>query len=94
MHVKTKHTDVKLKCGQCHFTALEKRRIQLHKQKDHQGFTYPCIYCRFIAPKYEVLKGHVKLEHEKKITFECEKCGYITDDKQDFKKHMKIVHRK
>jgi len=93
-HVKTKHTDIKLKCGQCHFTALEKRRIQLHKQKDHQGFTYPCTKCKFIATKNEVLKGHVKLEHEKVVDFECEKCGYLTMEKKDFKKHMKIVHRK
>ena len=93
-HVKSRHTDIKLKCGQCHFTALEKRRIQLHKQKDHQGFTYPCTHCKFVATKYEVLKGHIKLEHEKVVDFECEKCCYITNEKKDFKKHMKIVHRK
>ena len=80
-----------LKCGQCHFTALEKIRIQLHKQKDHQGFKYPCTHCKFVATKY---KGHMKLEHEKIEDFECENCGYITNENKDFKKYMKIVHRK
>ena len=93
-HMKSKHTDIKLKCGECPFTAQKKRQVQLHKQSNHQGFTYPCSHCKFIANKYEILKGHLKMEHEKPTEYECEICGYCTKEKKEYRKHSKIVHKK
>ena len=93
-HMKSKHTDIKLKCGECPFTAQKKRQVQLHKQSNHQGFTYPCSHCKFIANKYEILKGHLKMEHQKATEYECEICGYCTKEKIEYRKHLKIVHKK
>ena len=93
-HNKEVHIDTKLICGQCPFTAIKKSNIQLHKQKNHQGITYPCSKCKFIAPNFVVLTGHNKLEHSKEEKKICIKCGFESSDIKEFKKHLKIVHAK
>ena len=93
-HNKEVHIETKLICGQCPFTAIKKSNIQLHKQKNHQGITYPCSKCKFIAPNFVVLTGHNKLEHSKEEKKICIKCGFESSDIKEFKKHLKIVHAK
>ena len=89
--------DVKLKCVECPFSAAleQNRSLQLHFQKDHQGFNYPCRHCKFVSQNYEVLQGHTKQEHRKPVPLACQvvHCGYSTLDKKEFRKHRKIVHK-
>ena len=65
-----------------------------HNQYNHQGIEYPCKVCKFVSPNYIVLKGHMKLEHDKEEKKICIKCGFETTDLEVFKKHLKIVHAK
>ena len=94
LHKNERHLEIKLKCEECPFTALQKSNISLHNQKAHQGIVFPCPSCKFIAPNFVILKGHIKLEHDKVEKKICLKCGFETSDLKEFKKHQKIVHSK
>ena len=65
-----------------------------HHQYNHQVISYPCKVCKFVAPNYIVLRGHMKLEHDKEEKKICIKCGFETADLKVFKKHLNIVHAK
>ena len=68
--------------------------INLHNQNNNQGISYPCKICKFVSPNYIVLRGHMKLEHDKEEKKICIKCGFETADLKVFKKHLNIVHAK
>ena len=68
--------------------------INLQNQNNNQGITYPCKMCKFVSPNYIVLRGHMKLEHDKEEKKICIKCGFETADLKVFKKHLNIVHAK
>ena len=65
-----------------------------HNQYNRQGIEYPCKVCKFVSPNYIVLRGHMKLEHDKEEKKICIKCGFESADLKVFKKHLKIVHAK
>ena len=83
---KKEHFDVKLN--------IDKGSQDTLSNPNTQGIKYPCNLCKFVSPNYIVLRGHMKLEHDKEEKKICIKCGFETADHKVFKKHLKIVHAK
>lgn len=84
------HLDVKPNLGK----GFQDTSINPNTQNKSQGIKYPCTVCKFVSPNYIVLRGHMKLEHDKEEKKICIKCGFETADHKVFKKHLNIVHAK
>ena len=84
------HVDIKQNIG----SKPQDTSINFHNQNNSQGISYPCKMCKFVSPNYIVLRGHMKLEHDKEEKKICIKCGFETADLKVFKKHLNIVHAK
>merc|ERR1712110_420084 len=86
------HLDIKQNIGKG--SQPQDTSINLNNQNNNQGISYPCKICKFVSPNYIVLRGHMKLEHDKEEKKICIKCGFETADLKVFKKHLNIVHAK
>ena len=63
-----------------------------HKASKHEGITFPCDKCNYVATYIGTLNRHKQTTHEG-IKFPCDECEYSGASLSYLKKHQKIHQR-
>ena len=64
-------------CAYCEYKALHKASLWRRIRCIHEGKTFPCHQCEYIATQKVNLKIHLLIEHGGEKTFPCHQCEYI-----------------
>jgi len=78
-------------CGECGHEGKSAAELRQHKLTIHQGITYPCDLCEYVASRPDALKRHKKGKHEEK-KFPCSQCQFRAHSAVKLSQHKLQVH--
>ena len=90
LHIKTVHDKVSFNCDQCDKSFIDKKSLNVHKNKLHVG-QLNCNRCEKQFFTKQALKRHIQSIHEK-IQYNCNQCDKIYFDKRILNVHIQSVH--
>ena len=94
-HIQTVHQGIRMRynCEEvnCDRSFSKLGKLRAHKDNVHNGTTYPCPRCEFVANSNLYLAKHIKYKHEQ-LAYRCEYCDYFTDTIHNFRHHVDRFH--
>jgi len=78
-------------CDKCDFTTNTNQKMTKHKERVHEGLTYPCEFCGFVATFKVSLIKHIRRKHGNE-RHACYQCSYVGKSPDSLKHHIRINH--
>jgi len=78
-------------CDKCEFATNSNQKMTRHKEKVHEGLTYPCEFCGFVATFRDALKKHMRRKHSSE-RYACNQCNYVAKNPDSLKHHIRSIH--
>ena len=73
------------------FSKASYSALYKHKKAKHEGVTYPCDRCNYVAGQKAHLKNHIENIHEK-VRYPCSQCDYSASKESNLIRHTQIKH--
>ena len=73
------------------FSKASYSALYKHKKAKHEGVTYPCDRCNYVAGQKAHLKNHIENIHEK-VRYPCAQCDYSASKESNLIRHTQIKH--
>ena len=85
--------DNRLACGDCSFTTIFPKSMEVHKKAHKSDKAIKCELCDYITVSNSGYKTHIRTNHpESKLKselYKCSKCDYVTGSGPMFKSHQR-----
>ena len=86
------HSEEKLNCNECEYSAVTSHQLKHHIEKNHKGVRYPCSVCDHQAASVGNLHDHQAVMHKINPRFRCKICDFCTNHTKHKKIHAERKH--
>ena len=93
VHMKTDHTEKKVRCDTCENNFVTLEELEKHEQLSHKDKgKYHCNLCEYTFEKQNEVEDHKQNDHRIENSFKCKLCDHKSNGEKDYEKHRQNNH--